>query len=95
MGAIWRHLWRAIWTGLGFLVVPFLLYSFIDFFIASRDLPPLQRGPHVWLYYWPTIFWSHGDYLKGKDEIATFLINLFVYSVIADVIARLRKKSFN
>jgi hypothetical protein len=73
--------------------VAFFLYVLIDLFMARSDLPRLRRGPYVWLYYWPTVFWSHGDYPKDKDEIATFLINLLVYSVIAYLIARLRKKT--
>lgn len=88
----WSQLWRAMWTGLLIGAVPFFVYALTDLFIARADLPTLQRGAHVWLYYWPTIFWSHGDKLKDKDEIATFLINLFTYSAIAFVITRLRKR---
>lgn len=92
MGAIWSQLWRAVWNGLLITAVPFFLYAVTDFFLATGDLPKLQRGPYVWLYYWPTVFWQHGENLKDKDEIATFLINLCVYSVIAYVVARLRQK---
>ena len=92
MGAIWSQLWRAIWNGLLIAAVPFFLYALIDLFISRGDLPRLQRGPYVWLYYWPTIFWSHGDNLNDKDEIATFLINLFTYSAVAFVITWLRSK---
>jgi hypothetical protein len=92
VGAIWQLL-RAIWNGLGLMVVPFLLYEFIDLFIIDgTGLSTLKRGAHVWLYYWPTVFWSHGDHLKDKDEIATFLINISIYSVIAFVIARVKNK---
>ena len=93
MGTLGLRLWRAIWTGLLIASIFFIVYALVDFFIAGSDMPRLRRGPHVWLYYWPTVFWSHGDNLKDKDEIATFLINLFVYSVVAYMIARLRKKS--
>jgi hypothetical protein len=93
MGAIWRRLWRAIWNGLLIAAVAFFVYSLVDLFITRADLPRLQRGPHVWLYYWPTVFWSHGHYLKDKDEIATFLINILTYSAIVFFVAHLRRRS--
>ena len=87
-----RQLLLAIWRGMLIAAVPYFLYVFADLFISRGDLPVLQRGPHVWLFYWPTVFWSHGHNLTDKDVIATLIINLFCYSAMAYAITRLRKK---
>ena len=89
MNSVGSDLWRALRRGVLIMTIPFFAFIIADLLSTRPDWPVLQRGRYVWLFYWPTIFWPHGDNLKGRDEIATFVINIVTYSLIAYLASRL------
>jgi hypothetical protein len=92
VNTMWRQWGRAIKLGVLITAITFFVFIIGDLFTSHSDLPVLRRGLYVWPFYWPTIFWSRGDTPKNADDIATFLINVFTYSVIVYVVLRLMKK---
>jgi len=89
MGRQWS---QAIKLGVLITAITFFVFIIGDLFTSRSDLPVLRRGLYVWPFYWPTIFWSTSDTPKNIDDIATFLINVFTYSVILYAVLRLMKK---
>jgi hypothetical protein len=80
-----RRWWLALRLGVIITAIPFFAFTIADIFSPRVDLPVLQRGRYVWLWYWPTVFWSHGDNPTNIDDIATFAINVATYSLICYV----------
>ena len=58
---------------------------------ALPRVADVKRNPAGWFYYWPTILWDHGPYMRDRDFIGSLLVNVLVYSLLAYFVLRLLK----
>ena len=85
-------LWlRAILLGIKITAIAFVVQFIGDFLTRYPELPTLKRNPAGWFYYWPTILWDHGPYMRDRDFIGSLLVNVLVYSLLAYFVLRLLK----
>jgi peptidoglycan/LPS O-acetylase OafA/YrhL len=83
--------WRALRIGVMITATVFLMLIIGDLWTPRTELALLRRNPLAWLFYWPTVFWSHSENMKDLDFIGALLVNLIVYSLIAFIALRLIK----
>ncbi len=83
MKEVRARLWRAIRLGIKITVIPFLAVLIGDLVSPYPDLPTFQRNPAAWSFYWPVLFWTHGENMKDWDFIGSLLVNILVYSLLA------------
>jgi hypothetical protein len=90
-----NRLRKSIGIGLTLTTVCVAVVIVGDLLSPNVDLPMLGRNPVAWLYYWPSLIWNPPGTMRvgNLDTVASLVVNVIAYSVIAYAALSFRKHS--